>query len=103
MELSFLRTEDAALVSIIGGAVFVLTNLARRFWPALDGHRVLFVVFGLATFLTIGYLLYIDVAWSGVTIGRVMLVSVLSAAMSIIGAETYKSQLVNRARGKAAL
>lgn len=100
MDLSFLAAEDAALVPIIGGATFVLVNLIRRAAPSLDGRAVLGVVFGLALALTVLYLLYSGVVWTGQTIGRVGLVALFGGAFSVLGAETYKAQLVNRAQAK---
>ena len=101
IDLAFLTADDAALVSIIGGLTFVGVNLIRRVAPTLDGRAVLAAVFGLSLLLTILYLLYTGVTWSGVTVGRVGLVALIGGAVSMISAETYKAQLLNRAQHKA--
>lgn len=103
MDLSFLAAADVALATTVAMLTFIGTNLARRAWPALDGRAVLVVAFGLALVLTVLLLLYAGTPWNGVAVGRAGLVTLVGGALSILSAESYKSQLVHRAQTKAGL
>ena len=100
---TLLRADDAALASTVAMLTFIGVNVARRVWPTIDGRAVLAVVFGLSLTFTLLLLLYAGVAWSGQTIGRTGLVALISGGLSIISAESYKAQLLNRAQTKAGL